>query len=252
MDAQKCGEFITELRKEKNLTQKDLANELNVSDKAISRWETGKGFPDVDSLQSLSKFFSVTINELLAGEKAETKTIEEIAEENIISVINETEKNKKSKKTMTVLSIILALILIRDCLRAPDQRIGQYTGYAYCLMGVQLCSTTPEIFLCSGFYSKYSLAGLCNIQIHLHDPLLAPKEFNQDSIIGFKSFTPPTVATEGKAVLGNLLGYSAAAPDLLALLLMFVLHLDKFLDVKAPVLHEAAVLGRHYSTDHNR
>ena len=101
MDAQKCGKFITELRKEKNLTQKDLANELNVSDKAISRWETGKGFPDVDSLQSLSKFFSVTINELLAGEKAETKTIEEIAEENIISVINETEKNKKSKKTMT-------------------------------------------------------------------------------------------------------------------------------------------------------
>ena len=113
MDAQKCGEFITELRKEKNLTQKDLANELNVSDKAISRWETGKGFPDVDSLQSLSKFFSVTINELLAGEKAETKTIEEIAEENIISVINETEKNKKSKKTMTVLSIILALIPVR-------------------------------------------------------------------------------------------------------------------------------------------
>ena len=148
--------------------------------------------------------------------------------------------------------IILAFILLRNCLRVPDQRIRQYTGYAYCLMGVQLCSTTPEIFLCSGFYSKYSLAGLCNIQIHLHDPLLAPKEFNQDSIIGFKSFTPPTVATEGKAVLGNLLGYSAAAPDLLALLLMFVLHLDKFLDVKAPVLHEAAVLGRHYSTDHNR
>ena len=71
MNAQKCGKFIAELRKEKNLTQKDLATQLNVSDKAISRWETGKGFPDVDSLQALSKFFSVTINELLAGEKAE-------------------------------------------------------------------------------------------------------------------------------------------------------------------------------------
>lgn len=131
MDAQKCGEFITELRKEKNLTQKDLANELNVSDKAISRWETGKGFPDVDSLQSLSKFFSVTINELLAGEKAETKTIEEIAEENIISVINETEKNKKSKKTMTVLSIILALILIipllKDSIESIIELLGKYT-----------------------------------------------------------------------------------------------------------------------------
>ena len=97
MNAQKCGKFIAELRKEKNLTQKDLATQLNVSDKAISRWETGKGFPDVDSLQALSKFFSVTINELLAGEKAEIKTIEEIAEENIISAIVENEKSKKNQ-----------------------------------------------------------------------------------------------------------------------------------------------------------
>ena len=78
MNAQKCGDFIAELRKEQNLTQKDLADKINVSDKAISRWETGKGFPDVDSLQALSKFFNITINELLAGEKAETKTVEEI------------------------------------------------------------------------------------------------------------------------------------------------------------------------------
>ena len=45
MNAQKCGEFITELRKGKNLTQKDLAIKLNVSDKAVSRWETGKRLP---------------------------------------------------------------------------------------------------------------------------------------------------------------------------------------------------------------
>ena len=80
MNTQKCGDFIAELRKEQNLTQKDLADKINVSDKAISRWETGKGYPDVDSLQALSKFFNITINELLAGEKAETKTVEEIAE----------------------------------------------------------------------------------------------------------------------------------------------------------------------------
>ena len=85
MNAQKCGKFIAELRKEQNLTQKDLSDKLNVSDKAISRWETGKGFPDVDSLQALSKFFYITINELLAGEKAETKTkvVEEKANVNI-------------------------------------------------------------------------------------------------------------------------------------------------------------------------
>ncbi len=131
MNAQKCGEFIAELRKEKNLTQKDLANELNVSDKAISRWETGKGFPDVDSLQSLSEFFSVSINELLAGEKAEIKTIEQIAEENIISAMVETEKIKNTKKSTIILSIIVALILLIPLLKGSIESIidllGKYT-----------------------------------------------------------------------------------------------------------------------------
>ncbi|MBR3809409.1 MAG: helix-turn-helix transcriptional regulator [Clostridia bacterium] len=131
MDAQKCGEFITKLRKEKNLTQKDLANELNVSDKAISRWETGKGFPDVESLQSLSKFFAVTINELLAGEKAEIKTIEEIAEENIISAIAETEKSKKTKKSTIILSSIVALVLtiplLKDSIESIIEMLWKYT-----------------------------------------------------------------------------------------------------------------------------
>lgn len=123
MDAVKCGEFIAELRKGKNLTQKDLANKLNVSDKAISRWETGKGFPDVDSLQALSDFFNISINELLAGEKAENKTIEEIAEENIISAIVETEKSKKTKKSTVILSITTALILIIPLLKGSAESI---------------------------------------------------------------------------------------------------------------------------------
>ena len=123
MNTLKCGEFIASLRKEKNLTQKELADKLNVSDKAISRWETGKGYPDVDSLQALSKFFGVTINELLAGEKAENKTIEEIAEENIISAIVETEKNKKTKKSTVILSITTALILIIPLLKGSAESI---------------------------------------------------------------------------------------------------------------------------------
>ena len=131
MDAQKCGKFIADLRKEKNLTQKDLANKLNVSDKAISRWETGKGFPDVDSLQTLSNFFNVTINELLAGENADTKTIEEIAEENIISAIAETEKSKKTKKSTIILSTIVALVLtiplLKDSIESIIEMLWKYT-----------------------------------------------------------------------------------------------------------------------------
>ncbi len=131
MNAQKCGEFITELRKEKNFTQKDLATELNVSDKAISRWETGKGYPDVDSLQALSNFFDITINELLAGERAKTKTIEELAEENIISAIAETEKRNKTKITAIVFSIIVAILvlipLLKGSLESFIELLFEYT-----------------------------------------------------------------------------------------------------------------------------
>ena len=123
MTTQKCGEFIASLRKEKKLTQKELADKLNVTDKAISRWETGKGYPDVESLQNLSAFFGVSINELLAGEKAEIKSIEEIAEENILTAIIECEKNKKTKKTTIILSIIVALILIIPLLKGSIESI---------------------------------------------------------------------------------------------------------------------------------
>jgi transcriptional regulator with XRE-family HTH domain len=59
MDAKTTGQFISFLRKEKGMTQKQLSEKLNVSDKAISRWETGRGFPDIESLQALSCEFSV-------------------------------------------------------------------------------------------------------------------------------------------------------------------------------------------------
>ena len=87
MTSKKCGEFISFLRKEKNLTQKQLAEKLNVSDKAISRWETGKGYPDVSSLVALSEFFSVSVNELLAGERIEKAALSEVAEKNVIDAI---------------------------------------------------------------------------------------------------------------------------------------------------------------------
>lgn len=80
MDTKITGEFISLLRKEKNLTQKQLADKLNVSDKAISRWETGRGYPDIESLQALSDEFSVSINELLCGKRLETPAMVRNAE----------------------------------------------------------------------------------------------------------------------------------------------------------------------------
>ena len=69
MDAEKIGAFIKVLRKEKNLTQKELAGILNCTDKAVSRWETGRGVPEVSFLLPLSDALGVSVNELLMGEK---------------------------------------------------------------------------------------------------------------------------------------------------------------------------------------
>lgn len=68
MDTTKIGELICTLRKEKGLTQVQLAERLNVSDKAVSKWERGLGCPDVSLLARLSQVFAVDLEKLLAGE----------------------------------------------------------------------------------------------------------------------------------------------------------------------------------------
>ena len=69
MNTQKTGEFIKALRKERNMTQLELSQKLNCTDKAVSRWETGKGLPDADTLLALSNLFGISINEILLGER---------------------------------------------------------------------------------------------------------------------------------------------------------------------------------------
>lgn len=112
MTSKKCGEFISFLRKEKNLTQKQLAEKLNVSDKAISRWETGKGYPDVSSLVALSEFFSVSVNELLAGERIEKAALSEVAEKNVIDAIASKEKSDKKKNVALIVVSIAFIVLL--------------------------------------------------------------------------------------------------------------------------------------------
>lgn len=117
MTSKECGGFISELRKEKELTQKELAEKINVSDKAISRWETGKGYPDVTSLVSLSEYFDVSVNELLAGKRLTAEDIKETADENLISVFEQVQKNKKQQNLQvavytSVLIVVLLPVLI--------------------------------------------------------------------------------------------------------------------------------------------
>ena len=72
MDNQKIGDFINKRRKEKKLTQRELADRLNLSDKTISKWETGLGFPDIASINDLAEALDVNVSELLSGEEVKS------------------------------------------------------------------------------------------------------------------------------------------------------------------------------------
>lgn len=72
MDNMRFGAFVAQLRKERNMTQKELAGQLHVTDKAVSKWETGKGFPDVKLLEPLSQVLGISLVELLQGERQES------------------------------------------------------------------------------------------------------------------------------------------------------------------------------------
>ncbi|MBE5804287.1 MAG: helix-turn-helix transcriptional regulator [Clostridiales bacterium] len=89
MDLQRIGSFLAQLRKERGLTQEQLAQELGTSNKTISRWETGVYLPPVEMLQLLSDMYGLTINELIAGQRIAPENQLTVANENIATVIRE-------------------------------------------------------------------------------------------------------------------------------------------------------------------
>ena len=97
MDQETTGRFIAQLRKENNLTQKELADKLGVSDKTVSKWETGNGMPDVSLLQPLCEILSVNLNELLSGERLSDESYSGKAEENMMILAKDAQDSKKNR-----------------------------------------------------------------------------------------------------------------------------------------------------------
>ena len=97
MDQIQFGKFIAELRTEKGLTQDQLCELLFVTNKTISRWETGKYLPPVDALMRMSELFSVSINEILSGKRLNNEEYIISAEENLKTVISESGFSLKEK-----------------------------------------------------------------------------------------------------------------------------------------------------------
>lgn len=111
MDAKVTGCFIAQLRKELGLTQKELAEKLEVTDKAISRWETGKGLPDTSLLKPLAEIFGVSVGELLSGKRMDDSQIKSQADHIILESLSYEEIQEKWKGILryVFLGILVAL-----------------------------------------------------------------------------------------------------------------------------------------------
>ena len=101
MDKLKVGSFIAEQRKLRSLTQKQFADMLGVTDKAVSRWETGKSYPDTETLEKISEVFEVSISDILSGEIAKPENKVEAADKNIIDAILLTKNQQKNGKLLS-------------------------------------------------------------------------------------------------------------------------------------------------------
>ena len=112
MDQTVTGQFIKTVRKEKGLTQRELSERLNISEKTVSKWETGKGLPDVGLMLPLSKVLGITVNELLSGQRLNEKAYVEKAEENLAALT----ADKCSGKTKIVVSLISFALTLISCL----------------------------------------------------------------------------------------------------------------------------------------
>lgn len=105
MDQVKIGSFIKAMRKEQGLTQHKLAEKLYISDKTVSKWETGNGMPDVTLMVPLCKILNISVNELLSGERLDNDQYYKKAEENIMTLMEERKREKKK----LIISILVGL-----------------------------------------------------------------------------------------------------------------------------------------------
>ena len=116
MNQEKIGKFIARVRKEKNMTQQELANKLNITDRAISHWENERSMPDAGIMLELCKLLDINVNELLSAKKIIKESYNEQAEENLLEMRREIEsKNKKIlilNRIITFLGVVIYLLIV--------------------------------------------------------------------------------------------------------------------------------------------
>jgi len=130
MDQEKIGKFISTCRKDKGLTQMQLADKLGITDRAVSKWETGKSLPDASIMIELCEILNINVNELLTGEHIVMEEYKDIAETNLLDMTKQIEQRDstllKIEKAMmwVVVPVYAALMIIGIYLCASNHALG--------------------------------------------------------------------------------------------------------------------------------
>ena len=139
MDKEQFGKFVASIRKEKGMTQKELGEKLNLTDKAISKWERGLSFPDICILEDLAEALDVSIIELLNGRKSDDKKslsvseVNEILDYSLKISDDEIARKREKSRMIIVLCVLIILLCVSVLLNIINysklQEVNVETGY---------------------------------------------------------------------------------------------------------------------------
>lgn len=156
MDTQKIGRFLKELRKENNMTQEQLGERIGVTNKTVSRWETGNYMPPIECLKLLSDIYQISINEILSGEKLDDEKYKEAAEENITTALESMEADEKRfENNMIILMVITALLAITIMILLPN---GEGLSAADKIKEIIVCVLVGAMAFISNFVNFIAVA----------------------------------------------------------------------------------------------
>ena len=158
MDAHKFGAFVAECRKEKKMTQAELAAKIQVTDKAVSRWERGVGFPDINTIEPLASALGVSVLELMKSEKMpEEQLIEKEAVEEVITdtlnVVN-LQRRKERKNAYQILGSVIAFLILLLFLDSMSWQADTILFTGFGVLFPLFCAGGFLALLCSGILRK--------------------------------------------------------------------------------------------------
>ena len=166
MEQAKIGKFIANKRKEQGLTQLQLAEKLGITDRAVSKWETGKSLPDASLMPELCKLLKITINDLLCGEVVSVENYNEKAEKALLEMVKKEEmQNKKLMMYENVIGfgstlsfLVQVLVAVFFVKNTTAQIILFILAFAFLIVGVSFAlkiEAETGYYECQKCHNKY-------------------------------------------------------------------------------------------------